>query len=66
MPDDKDGRLTSYAKELRQRFGDGCGPDGDGLPELPFIRQVLAARPCAPTPAKCRPMACSTCSVPQR
>ena len=44
MPDDKDGRLTSYAKELRQRFGDGCGPDGDGLPELPFIRQVLGRK----------------------
>jgi FMN reductase [NAD(P)H] len=44
MPDTKDGPSTSYAKELRRRFGDGCGPDGDGLPELPFIRQVLGRK----------------------
>jgi FMN reductase [NAD(P)H] len=36
--------LSSYAKELNQRFGDGCGPHEATLAELPFIRQVLARR----------------------
>jgi len=36
--------LSSYAKELSQRFGDGCGPQDETLAELTFIRQVLARR----------------------
>jgi FMN reductase [NAD(P)H] len=36
--------LSSYAKELRQRFGDACGPSDEGLAELPFIRQVLGRK----------------------
>jgi FMN reductase [NAD(P)H] len=36
--------LSSYAKELNQRFGDGRGPPEETLAELPFIRQVLARR----------------------
>jgi nitroreductase len=36
--------LSSYAKELNQRFGDGDGPQEETLAELPFIRQVLARR----------------------
>lgn len=44
MPDKQDGRLSSYAKELDQRFGDKCGPTGAGLPELAFVRQVLGRK----------------------
>jgi FMN reductase [NAD(P)H] len=36
--------VNSYAKELRQRFGDERGPADDGLAEVPFVRQVLARR----------------------
>jgi nitroreductase len=36
--------VSSYAKELRQRFGDGCGPGDEALAELPFIRQVLGRK----------------------
>jgi FMN reductase [NAD(P)H] len=33
--------MSSYVKELFQRFGDDCGPTDDGIAELPFVRQVL-------------------------
>lgn len=36
--------MSSYAKELRQRFGDACGPNDEGLPDVPFIRQVLGRK----------------------
>ena len=36
--------MSSYAKELSQRFGDGSGPQDETLAELAFIRQVLARR----------------------
>lgn len=36
--------MSSYAKELRQRFGDECGPTDERLAELPFIRQVLGRK----------------------
>jgi nitroreductase len=36
--------LSSYAKELRQRFADALGPSEEGLDELSFIRQVLARK----------------------
>jgi FMN reductase [NAD(P)H] len=38
-----DGQLSSYAKELQQRFGDDRGPDADGAGD-PFIRQVLGRK----------------------
>ena len=44
MPDKNDGPLSSYAKELDQRFGDKCGPAGEELPELAFVRQVLGRK----------------------
>jgi nitroreductase len=44
MPDKEDALLSSYAKELDQRFGDKCGPTGEGLPELAFVRQVLGRK----------------------
>jgi FMN reductase [NAD(P)H] len=36
--------VSSYAKELLQRFGDECGPADDGLADLPFVRQVLGRK----------------------
>jgi FMN reductase [NAD(P)H] len=36
--------LSSYAQDLRQRFGDASGPTGDGLADLVFIRQVLGRK----------------------
>ena len=36
--------MSSYAKELLQRFGDDCGPTDDGVAELPFVRQVLGRK----------------------
>ena len=36
--------MSSYAKELRQRFGDECGPTDERLAEVPFIRQVLGRK----------------------
>jgi nitroreductase len=36
--------VSTYAKELLQRFGDDCGPADDGLAELPFVRQVLGRK----------------------
>jgi nitroreductase len=44
MPDKNDGPLSPYAKELDQRFGDKCGPAGEELPELAFVRQVLGRK----------------------
>jgi FMN reductase [NAD(P)H] len=42
MSDDEHAHSVSYAKELRDRFGDGRGPDQG--PEIPFLRQLLARR----------------------
>jgi FMN reductase [NAD(P)H] len=36
--------MSSYAKELLQRFGGDCGPNDDGIAELPFVRQVLGRK----------------------
>jgi nitroreductase len=36
--------VSSYAKELRQRFGDECGPTDEGLADVAFIRQVLGRK----------------------
>jgi FMN reductase [NAD(P)H] len=36
--------LSSYAKELGQRFGDECGPTDEGLAEVAFIRQLLGRK----------------------
>jgi nitroreductase len=37
-------QVSSYAKELRQRFGDERGPADEGLAEVAFIRQVLGRK----------------------
>src|SRR5215471_9659331 len=36
--------VSSYTKELLQRFGDDRGPSDDGFAELPFVRQVLSRK----------------------
>jgi FMN reductase [NAD(P)H] len=36
--------LASYAQELAKRFGDQCGPTDTTLPEIAFLRQVLARK----------------------
>ena len=36
--------MASYGQELAKRFGDQCGPTDTTLPEIAFLRQVLARK----------------------
>jgi FMN reductase [NAD(P)H] len=43
-PDKGDGPLSSYAKELHQRFGEACDPTETGPADLAFFRRVLGRK----------------------